>query len=82
MSTATLSAFASPGAQAEHYLAGFGRLTDALGRVLRERIERFRRDRRPATHESVSVRRDAERARDLLRARAERIRVLAGRPAV
>ncbi|QIG40350.1 hypothetical protein G5T42_13420 [Microbacterium sp. 4R-513] len=82
MSTATLTTFASPGAQAEHYLGGIGRLTDGLGRVLRERLERFRRDRRRLTHEAVSVSREAQRARDLLSARAERTRLLAGRPAV
>ncbi|TDN92558.1 hypothetical protein [Microbacterium sp. BK668] len=77
-----LSPFASPGARAEHYLVGFGRLTDGLGRVLRERLGRLRHSRAPITRELLTVRREGERMRDVVWARAERTRLLAGRPAV
>jgi len=43
-----MSPFASPGAQAEHYTIGIGRLTDALGRVIGERMRHLRRTRVPS----------------------------------
>lgn len=80
MSMTTTIVFASPGAQAEYYSLGLGRVVDALGRVLRARVAQLRSRRSPATHESVSIVREAERMLDSLRARAERTRVLSGRP--
>lgn len=80
MNTAPSSVFASPGAQAEHYLLGVGRLADTLGRVLRARVRELRRGVRPMTHEAVGILRDATRAREAVRATAERTRILAGRP--
>ena len=43
-----MSPFASPGARAEHYAVGFGRLADSLGRVIRERMGHLRRTRVPS----------------------------------
>ncbi|SFR92274.1 hypothetical protein SAMN04487846_0623 [Microbacterium sp. cf046] len=82
MSAYASSVFASPGAQAEHYLIGTGRLTDLLGRVLGERVRRLRRAGIAHTHESVAILREAARAREIQWVGAERKRLLVGRPAL
>lgn len=81
MNAAAESTFASPGARTEFYLTGFGRLTDTVGRVIRERMHRMRRGSAPLSHERVSMLRETARMREAVLARAERSRVMIGRPA-
>ena len=79
MSTATSSAFASPGGRAEFCLMSFGRIMDAVGRVIRERMRRMRPSRPPLDRERIAHRRAAARARNARPAHAERTRMLLGR---
>ncbi|MFH8250314.1 hypothetical protein ACH3VR_08120 [Microbacterium sp. B2969] len=71
--------FASPGAQAEHFLTGLGRALGELGRVLGERVHALRSPRRPMSHEALLLHRENERMRDALRLERDSLAVAAGR---